>query len=49
MANMLSQSAENRKMMQQQGVGVGAVIRPLAVYADLCDILDDYVSLHPNS
>ncbi|MCQ2306670.1 MAG: TIR domain-containing protein [Bacteroidales bacterium] len=49
MANTLSQSVETQKMAQQQGVGIGAVIRPLAVCADLCAILDDYVSLHPNS
>ena len=49
MAKILSQSVENQKAARQQGIESGAVIKPSTVYADLCAILDDYVSLHPNS
>lgn len=49
MAKILSQSVESQNTARQQGIEDGAVIKPTVVYADLCDILDDYVSLHPNS
>ena len=49
MAKILSQSVESQKAARQQGIESGAVIKPSTVYADLCAILDDYVSLHPNS
>ena len=49
MAKILSQSVESQNIARQQGTEDGAVIKPTVVYADLCDILDDYVSLHPNS
>lgn len=49
MAKILSQSVESQKAARQQGIESGAVIKPSTVYADLCAILDDYVSLHPDS
>lgn len=49
MAKILSQSVESQKAARQQGIESGAVIKPSTVYVDLCAILDDYVSLHPNS
>ena len=49
MAMVLSQSVEDQKMSQQHGLSTEIFINPSVVYADLCSILDDYVSLHPNS
>lgn len=49
MAKILSQSVESQKAARQQGIESGAVIKPSTVYADLCAILNDYVSLHPDS
>lgn len=49
MSRMLSKSVEEQESALQHGIKTGAVIKPSVVYADLCAMLSDYVSMHPES
>lgn len=49
MARMLSKSVAENRAALQQGIESGSIIKPSVVYADLCTMLSDYTSFHPEA
>lgn len=49
MARMLSKSVSENRDALQQGIESGSIIKPSVVYADLCMMLSDYTSFHPEA